>query len=73
MIINQVTGKVDHRRCFDTYSTSEHFEKFIEETEIPFGRIIVAALKDDGSKWMSEKIKDFFKDLGSMEIMRLGY
>ena len=73
VVINPENGKAVHSRCFDTYTDSEDFEKFIKETDIPDGHIIVAALKDEGAKWMSDRVKNWFTSLGSGEIKRLQY
>ena len=72
MVIDPTTGKVDHAKAYDTYKTSEAFEKFLAQG-VDKGKIVVAACKDDCITAISSKVKDFFKAMGSEEIGRCGY
>lgn len=46
VIINEKTGKVETARVFDTHESSDEFDDFIVK-DLPRGRIVVAACKDD--------------------------
>ena len=59
-------------RVFDTYTSSEGFEKFIDRG-LPEGRIIVAACKDECANGLSEKSRQWFQEMGSAEVVSLGY
>ena len=72
-VINPYNGKVWFAQVFDTYVSSESFEKWISETEIPVGFIIAAACKDECSKNLSQKVKDWFTALGSKYINDVKY
>jgi len=56
VIIDKNNGKVVKARVFDTYSSSDDFEKFILN-DVPLDSIVIAACKDDCSKSLSEKGK----------------
>ena len=56
VIINQDNGKIELAKVFDTYESSDDFDKFID-SGIPKGHIIVAACKDECVKNMSLKGK----------------
>ena len=60
-------------KVFDTYRTSEGFEEFIGRETIPDGYIVVAACKDECSVQLSLKAKLWFAEMGSKEVLELGY
>ena len=64
VIINPLNGKVEYSRAFDTYMSSMAFESFID-LGLPPGSIVVAACKDDCATKLSEKVKDWFLEMGS--------
>ena len=72
VVINPNTGKVDFKNVFDTNQSSEALETFID-TGITEGFIIVAACKDDCVTNMSDKVVQWFADMGSKEIYDLKY
>ena len=57
---------------FDTYSTSTALDNFIDQG-VSDGHIVVASAKDDCITAMSNKAKMWLANLGSKEIMNLGY
>ena len=59
VIIDKDNGKVVSSRVFDTYKSSADFEKFILN-DVPVDSIVIAACKDDCSKNLSEKSKQWF-------------
>ena len=61
-------------KVFDTYKTSDGLEKFLFENTIKSGEIVILACKDDCAQNLSEPVKKWFSDeLGSKEIMKIGY
>ena len=46
VIVNPLTGKVVLAKVFDTYISSEEFERFAKD-KIDFGFIVIAACKDE--------------------------
>ena len=71
VIVNPHTGIVLSARCFDTYSSSETLENFINR--VPKGLIVIAACKDDCVKNSSRKVKKWFSDMGSTDIWKVKY
>lgn len=71
VIVNPKTGIVLSARCFDTYSSSETLEGFINQ--VPKGLIVIAACKDDCAKSLSKKVKNWFGDMGSKDIWKIKY
>lgn len=59
-------------QVFDTYKSSECLENFLFHM-IPNGFIICAACKDDISTSLSDKCKDWFKNIGSKDIENVLY
>ena len=75
VVINPISGKVEEARVFDTYSSSEAFEAFIDKDmgDMEEGTIVVAACWDDCTKALSLPVKCWFADMGSVHIMDLKY
>ena len=71
-IINPVNGNVETARAFDTYITSELLDQFIK-AHVPEGYIVAAACKDECHAILSDKVKLWFSDMGSEQILNLGY
>lgn len=74
-MINPNNGMVDMSKIFDTCTTSQILEAFIEELQefIVKDYIICAACHDECTKNMSQKVKDWFISMGSLEINNLEY
>ena len=70
-IIDPETGEVDWAQVFDTYKCSDELESALET--IKPGKIIAVACKDECSCCLSEKVKDYFKSIGSQDIEKVGY
>lgn len=73
VIINGFNGNVDVAQVFDTYKSSEEFEEFIDDGEIPGGFIIIAVCRDDCAQNLSDKARAWFEALGSKLISTLKY
>lgn len=60
---------------FDTYKTSEDFEKLVDISSTKFGEgsIVMAACMDDCVTSLSKKCKQWFADMGSKEIWNVEY
>ena len=72
VIINPENGHISFAGVFDTYTSSEHLEKFIAH-DVPRNHIIVAACKDECVKSLSLEAKLWFGDMGSEEIFNVGH
>ena len=72
VVINPSNGAIDTAEVFDTYESCKLLDDFIED-EIPKGRIIVAACKDECVTKLSEKAKKWLAGMGSKKIMDLEY
>lgn len=70
--MNPSNGLIEYNQVFDTYISSEQFDRFIED-DLPEQYIIVAACKDECTTKLSEKGRQWFSDMGSKEIWNLGY
>jgi len=44
-----------------------------DEAGLPVGTVIVAVVKDEGSKKLSKAAKDIFANMGAKKIISLGY
>lgn len=61
-------------RVFDTYKSSEAIDQFIDENEeMPDGNIVICACKDECSKSISEKAKQWLQNCGSLMSPYLKY
>lgn len=72
VVINPANGKVSSAKIFDTYESSDRFDDFITNY-VPANYIVVAACKDDCVTNLSQKGKQWFAQMGSNEIWKLGY
>ena len=59
-VIDPEYGKIKHSRVFDTYKSSEDFEKWLETEDIPEGSIVAAACKDECVTNLSDTVKKWF-------------
>lgn len=72
MIFNPFLGRIECAMVFDTYYSSDVFEKFISH-DIPNGFIVIAACKDECTSNLSHSAKFWFGKMGSREIWNLKY
>lgn len=72
VVLNPKNGKVETTKVFDTYKSSENFDKFICN-KIPKNHIIVAACKDECTNRLSQTAKSWFAAMGSNKIWNLEY
>ena len=72
VLFNPFNGYVEWAKVYDTYKRPEFFDLFVD-SEMPEGWIVVAACKDECSTHLSREGKQFFSDMGSREIWKLGY
>lgn len=72
VVVDGQNGAVKSAQVFDTYEGSEEIHQFID-AGLPAGDVVIAASKDDCSKMLTHKTKDWFQTLGSTEILKLDY
>lgn len=66
--------EVIHSQTYDTFASKKASEQLAADlATIPLGSVIVAAVKDEASKSLTQSAKDFFINMGSKEVSQLGY
>jgi hypothetical protein len=61
-------------KSFDTFASSKQAEDMAATlAAIPVGSVIIAAVKDEASKRLSQSAKDIFINMGSKEVSQLGF
>lgn len=59
---------------YDTFASEKNSEQMAADlAAVPVGAVIVAAIKDEGSRKLTQAAKDAFINMGSKEISNLGY
>ena len=72
VVINPFNGHIMTAKIFDTYESSDEFDDFLRNG-VPEGCIIIAACKDECTRHLSFRAKQWFEDMGSKEIWNLEY
>ena len=57
VIFDMKQGSIEYNMCFDTYKSSQVFERFIDGVVISKGSVVIIACKDDCVTNLSDKCK----------------
>lgn len=61
-------------KTYDTFASKAESEKMVNDAaNAPVGSVIIAAIKDEGSRMLTQEAKDIFTAMGAKEINNLGY
>ena len=65
VVIDPFTGRIAQAQTFDTYKSSETLENFIKSQNFESDFIIIAGCQDDCTKGLSDKVRSWFREMGS--------
>ncbi len=72
VVMNQHTGNVELKRTFDTWGSSADADSLVAVvSRIADGRIVLCAIKDEGSNQLGEEQYNALETLGSNQIQNL--
>lgn len=68
------THKVLLAQAYDTYANAKESERFLNDVKaFPEGTIFMVGVRDEASTKMTEKVKKFFRKMGSSHVDQLGF
>jgi hypothetical protein len=74
VVLNQNSGSVEKSGHFDTYADAAQAEALVSFVDdIASGRIVLATVHDEGSRFLSENARTALESIGSAKIRDLGY
>lgn len=73
VILDGRTHKVLFKKSYDTWGDKDSIKAMIEDSKkTPRGAVVIAAVKDEASRLLTDEAKKFFVKMGSEEIKNLG-
>jgi hypothetical protein len=72
-VLDGKNHKVLMRKVYDTWGNNKDVTALVEESKkIPRGSVVIAVVKDEASRLLTEEAKKIFINMGSEEIKNLG-